>query len=406
MCYPKPGPRCSAHAEAALQRAYNSGDKDKIAAAKLDYYTTPKGLSELSKSGGKDAVYKKFLKRREDLLTAVREARKDVKEEELSPSELKALDAERERQERAEQAKKARSELRKKRAQEKEELAVLEAEYKNKPKQVVKPEPKTAKVDEPKQNPAIWGTPTKPEMVFPAGMNSADSPETSHIPDVLAITERELVNDQGYFVPPTFMKEQNSGVNWFSGTSQENLRVSTELHLKVVKKVEQNSEYVRLAQEANELGIEKTLTSSGRSLKYTPVLVAYLDPNNQLESVGRSHLYNTDITVKEFRELSNNASGYMMPLNDKGIEELKREIKNKRRENRKKKIESFFSRAKDSILQDSKTTIPNAREILAQNASGYITASEGYSPEERVRNRFYDTMTEVPTPLSSAKISI
>lgn len=56
MCYPKPGPRCSAHAKASLKRAIKTFNKDQTdenyAAyqdAKADFYATPAGFAELEK---------------------------------------------------------------------------------------------------------------------------------------------------------------------------------------------------------------------------------------------------------------------------------------------------------------------------------------------------------------------
>ena len=78
MCYPKPGPRCSSHARAALDDALKSQDFDSIARAREDYYLTPKGIRELSADGQDFEVIRRTEMRKEMLQAYKNSAVEDV----------------------------------------------------------------------------------------------------------------------------------------------------------------------------------------------------------------------------------------------------------------------------------------------------------------------------------------
>lgn len=60
MCYKKPGPRCSAHAKAALTDAYKTNDPVRMQKALHDYLHSPAGIEETQKT---DPAYAETLKR-------------------------------------------------------------------------------------------------------------------------------------------------------------------------------------------------------------------------------------------------------------------------------------------------------------------------------------------------------
>lgn len=72
MCYKKPGPRCSAHARQALEKARAGGDKDLIREAKREYFLTPDGIKALRKQG-RDDVADKMLAKRSQLIVSLKE---------------------------------------------------------------------------------------------------------------------------------------------------------------------------------------------------------------------------------------------------------------------------------------------------------------------------------------------
>lgn len=51
MCYPKPGPRCSAHAKKELRDAMSSKNPQAIKEAKEKFFTTPEGIRKLRAMG-------------------------------------------------------------------------------------------------------------------------------------------------------------------------------------------------------------------------------------------------------------------------------------------------------------------------------------------------------------------
>lgn len=58
MCYKSPGPRCSSHARAKLQRAKESGDPDQIKTAEREYAATHEGIHRLRELGRDDLADK------------------------------------------------------------------------------------------------------------------------------------------------------------------------------------------------------------------------------------------------------------------------------------------------------------------------------------------------------------
>lgn len=102
MCYPKPGPRCSTHAEKRLQLAVErveeySGDNEhakktlrgRIIQAQKEYYTSPRGIKFLeakAKESGnpKDAAFAAAAKeRRAKMIAAYKEAQAKIDAEEI-----------------------------------------------------------------------------------------------------------------------------------------------------------------------------------------------------------------------------------------------------------------------------------------------------------------------------------
>lgn len=69
MCKPLPHPRCSSHARKAYQVALASGDEQRIALARTNYYTTPEGIRKLEEAG-KAELADKYKTRRERLISA------------------------------------------------------------------------------------------------------------------------------------------------------------------------------------------------------------------------------------------------------------------------------------------------------------------------------------------------
>lgn len=63
MCRKRPFPRCSSHARKNYEKAIVSGNEQAIKKAKIEYYTSPEGISKLRKEG-RDDLAEKFQDRR------------------------------------------------------------------------------------------------------------------------------------------------------------------------------------------------------------------------------------------------------------------------------------------------------------------------------------------------------
>lgn len=80
MCYPKPGPRCSPHARANLEKAVASGDHAAIDAARRAYNVTPDGIQEL-RDAGRDLEADISVNIRQQQFTMLAEAKAKAKAE-------------------------------------------------------------------------------------------------------------------------------------------------------------------------------------------------------------------------------------------------------------------------------------------------------------------------------------